>query len=131
MALINGKYAHESNENFEAYIMALSPEMTPELAKKYAGSKSTLEISVTGDQCTISSSSGRKETFTFGQSFKDDLFPGQEIQSTATLNGNKVEVKSSSSTGISGSRVYEFSDSGLVVTYTSANATAKRIYKRV
>ncbi|XP_022904938.1 fatty acid-binding protein-like [Onthophagus taurus] len=131
MVLIAGKFENTGNENFAQYLKSLGPEITDELASKMDSSRPTIEIKVDGDNCSISSTTGRGQTFTFGKTFEDEPLPGQKAQSTAVLSGNKVEIKSVSGS-TTGNRVYEFSDSGLVVHYSApSGVTAKRIYKRL
>ncbi|XP_022904939.1 fatty acid-binding protein-like [Onthophagus taurus] len=130
MVQIAGKYTHDRNENFEAYMQSFGPLVTPEVITQYVNSKPTIEVKLDGNNCTISSSGGQTQSFTFGQAYKDDLFAGHDIESTATLNGNKIEIKTvSKKSGNSGARIYEFSDEGLVIHYTGG-VEAKRFYKR-
>ncbi|XP_022904935.1 fatty acid-binding protein-like [Onthophagus taurus] len=131
MALLAGKYQFERNEKYFEYLKSLGPEVSDEIASKLDGSKPTIDVVIDGNVCNISSSAGRGQKFTFGETFDEELFPGITVKTTATLNGNKVEVQSVFGDGRSGSRVFEFSDGGLIIHYSNAKGSGKRFFKRV
>ncbi|XP_022904934.1 fatty acid binding protein 1-A, liver-like [Onthophagus taurus] len=132
MALIPGKYKLENNENFVAFLTSLGvPADNAQYADKL---RPHLTVNVSGDKIELVSDSGVKNTtttFIIGQECDDPLPTEHIAKSTATLNGNTIDVKTScAEVGLDGSRTYDFTSDGLTITY-KGSVVAKRIYKRV
>jgi hypothetical protein len=135
MVQIAGKYQHVKNENFLEYLVSIG---VPEDRAKVADArKPTLEVAVDGNKISVSINSGDGEekassTFILGEEVDEALPNNITLKSTAKLNGDSLTVTSKTPSGKSGSRVYKFSDTELVLTMNNDKGPeGKRIYKRI
>ncbi|KAF2899143.1 hypothetical protein ILUMI_07031 [Ignelater luminosus] len=129
MVQIAGNYKLDKNENLSVYLKSLGvPE---ELAQKAETPGLTLEVVVEGNKYSFKSSSKINLEFTLDEEFEEPFaVAGIVLKSIAKLNGNKITVTSKTDDGRTGTRTYEFTDSGLTLTLTSKDITAKRYYSR-
>ncbi|XP_068897849.1 fatty acid-binding protein, adipocyte-like [Tenebrio molitor] len=135
MVQIAGKYQHVRNENFLEYLLSIG---VPEDRAKVADArKPTLEVAVDGNKISVNINSGDGEekassTFILGEEVDEALPNNITLKSTAKLNGDSLTVTSKTPSGKSGSRVYKFSDTELVLTMNNDKGPeGKRIYKRI
>ncbi|KAI4457509.1 fatty acid binding protein [Holotrichia oblita] len=134
MVQFNGKYQLERNENFIEFIKSLGQEIPPEMLEKLNKTKSIFEVSVNGDDVKFishsSSGSTHATSFTFGKQFTEETLAGIKLQTTPKKDGDKI-VLTANFGPKSGDRIYEFSDDGLVVSFSAGGVVGKRIYKRL
>ncbi|KAK9720940.1 hypothetical protein QE152_g21795 [Popillia japonica] len=134
MVQYTGKYQLEKNENFVEFIKSLGQEIPAEMLEKLNKTKSIFEVQVNGDDVKFisHSSSGSTHTtnFTFDKTFTEETLAGIKLQTTPKKDGDKI-VLSANFGAKTGDRIYEFSDDGLVVSFTAGGVVGKRIYKRL
>ncbi|TGZ38499.1 fatty acid-binding protein 1, liver-like [Temnothorax americanus] len=137
MAQIVGKYEYVSSENFEDYVKSLGKA---ELADMFLQATPIVEIQQNGDQWVVTVTRKDKtvtNTFKPGEEY-DEQLPTQGIvfQSVTTKEGNGFKTVSTSplaAKDVKVIRVYEFSDTGMVVHLSTnkSDVKAKRTYKRL
>ncbi|XP_071557995.1 fatty acid-binding protein-like [Temnothorax nylanderi] len=136
MAQIVGKYQYVSSENFEDYIKSFGKA---DLADAFLQATPVVEIQHNGDQWVVTVTSKDKTvttTFKLGEEF-DEQFPSQDtvFKSVTTKEGDgfKTVTTLSAEKDVKAIRVYEFSDTGMVVHLSTnkSDVKAKRTYKRL
>ncbi|KAJ3667012.1 hypothetical protein Zmor_002423 [Zophobas morio] len=131
---VGGTFQHVKNENLVEYFKALGvPEDKAKLADTF---KPKLQVVVDGKKVSVNSDSGvenSSSTFILGEEVDEPMPNNVTLKSTAKIDGNTLTVTSRVPNGKSGSRIFNFSDSELVVTLKEdgGGVTAKRFYKRV
>jgi hypothetical protein len=134
MAQITGKYQLEKNENLDGYFKAVG---VPYVARKMmAASTPVVEISCEDDTWTIKTSTLLRTTelkFKAGEEYVETMPSGEVLNSITTLEDDKLTTISRLPDGGQTSRVYNFLDTGMLMTLTheSSGQTAKRHYKRL
>ncbi|XP_029161598.1 fatty acid-binding protein, liver-like [Nylanderia fulva] len=134
MAHIVGKYQYESSENTEEFVKTIGKS---ELTDSFIQSSPIVEIQQNGDQWVVSITNQNKtvsSTFKLGDVY-DERFPSQSVpfKSVTTKEGNGFKTETSLSPELKLTRVYEFTDTGMVahVSTNRSDVKAKRIYKRL
>ncbi|KAJ3667016.1 hypothetical protein Zmor_002427 [Zophobas morio] len=131
---VGGTFQLVKNENFVAYLTNLG---IPEDKAKLADSlKPKLEVVVDGKKISLNSDSGvdnASSTLTLGEEVDEPMPNNITLKSTAKIDGSTLTITSKTPKGKTGSRVYKFSDSELVLTLNEdgGSVIAKRFYKRV
>ncbi|KAL0129281.1 hypothetical protein PUN28_004172 [Cardiocondyla obscurior] len=131
---IVGKYQYVSSENFEDYVKSLGKA---DLADAFLQATPVVEIQLNGDQwVVVVTSQGKTVTATFkpGEVY-DETLPSQGLvfKSVTTKEGNGFKTETTLAGDLKAIRVYEFTDTGMVVHLSSnkSDVTAKRTYKRL
>ncbi|XP_011632554.1 fatty acid-binding protein 2, liver-like [Pogonomyrmex barbatus] len=134
MVQIVGKYQYVSGENFEDYIKSLGKA---DLADTFLQATPVVEIQQNGEQwVVVVTSQGKTVTATFkpGEVY-DEQLPSQGLvfKSVTTKEGNGFKTETTLSADLKAIRVYEFTDTGMVVHLSSnkSDVKAKRTYKRL
>ncbi|KAJ3667011.1 hypothetical protein Zmor_002422 [Zophobas morio] len=131
---VGGTFQLVKNENFVEYLTALG---IPEDKAKLADSlKPKLQVVVDGKKISLNSDSGvdnASSTLTLGEEVDEPMPNNITLKSTAKIDGSTLTITSKTPKGKTGSRVYKFSDSELVLTLNEdgGSIVAKRFYKRV
>ncbi|XP_044734009.1 fatty acid-binding protein, heart-like [Chrysoperla carnea] len=124
-----GKFEHEKNENVLEYFKAIG--VPDEVIEKVGKLSPTVEIIVNGNSITIKGSTD--STFEIGKEFDDQVPTGAVLKSIPTLEGGKLVITSTSPDGKKGTRTYEVTADGLIVTLQAEGCpiVGKRYYKKV
>jgi len=134
MVQIIGKYQLEKNENLDGFYKAVG---VPYVARKMmAASTPVVEISCEDDTWTIKTSTLIRTTelkFKAGEEYVETMPSGEVLNSTTTLDDDKLTTISRLPDGGQTSRTYSFFDTGMLLTLTheSSGQTAKRHFKRL
>ncbi|KYQ51012.1 hypothetical protein ALC60_09891 [Trachymyrmex zeteki] len=135
MVQIVGKYQYVSSENFENYIRSLDKG---DLVDTFLQTMPIVEIQQNDDQwyiiVTISQDKTITVTFKLGEVYDEYVSSSQIIyKSVTTKEDNGFRTETPLSADFIGIRVYEFTDTEMIM-YLSSNKSdvkAKRTYKRL
>ncbi|XP_018393009.1 PREDICTED: fatty acid-binding protein homolog 5-like [Cyphomyrmex costatus] len=135
MVQVVGKYQYVSSENFEDYIKSLGKG---DIAEAFLQSRPIVEIQQNGDQwivlVTVSQDKTISASFKPGEAYDEQLPSlGLNFKSVTTKEGNGFKTETTLSADTISIRIYEFTDTGMVVHLSSnkSDVKAKRIYKRL
>ncbi|XP_065156606.1 sodium/calcium exchanger regulatory protein 1-like [Atheta coriaria] len=133
MSIVAGKYEFTKQENGKDFYAGVG--VSAEFAEKSETTPCTLEVIVAGSKVTLNTHyTGKVNTVEcqMGQEFKDKMPNGLELDSTPSIDGNKLIIKSNKDGNYIGERVYEFTGSEVIVSISSVMtpAVCKRFYKK-
>ncbi|EFN85977.1 fatty acid-binding protein 12 [Harpegnathos saltator] len=134
MVQIVGKYQHVSDENFDNYIKSLGNN---DLIDTFLQSSPVVEVQQDGDQWTVSVTDKGKSgsaTFKLGETYEEQMLSlPASFKSVTTREGNSFRTESSFSAEVKVTRLYEFTDDGIIVHLSSntSDVKAKRTYRRL
>ncbi|KAJ8967116.1 hypothetical protein NQ314_003089 [Rhamnusium bicolor] len=134
MVQIEGKYAHERNENLDEYFKAVGVPYIPR--KMMCSTKPALEIVKKDEEWTITVSTFFRTTvskFRLAEEYDEEM-PGGIIKNTTVLEGgDKLVTKSLGPNNTNFVRTYQFSGEGCIIVYKheTSGTEAKRYFKRI
>lgn len=128
-----GIYTHTHSENLDDYFKAVGVPYIPR--KMMCSSNPTIEISKNEDgQWTITTKTLFRNvsyTFKLGEEYEETM-PGATIKSTTIIKDDKLVTECISPDNTTITRIYEFTDTGLTLTYKheKSGKEAVRHFKR-
>ncbi|XP_018569947.1 fatty acid-binding protein, liver [Anoplophora glabripennis] len=135
MVQIGGRFQLIRNERFWEHLAALGiPE---ERAKVVDATKPILEVRIEGKDVTISTildDSTVSSNFILNEEVDEKIVLNILLKSTITFNENQLKITSRGPNGETGTRIYDFTDTGIIMTLVAEDPnvpTAKRYYQRI
>ncbi|XP_060528788.1 fatty acid-binding protein-like isoform X2 [Cylas formicarius] len=134
MAQMVGKYIHEKSENLDEYFKAIGVPYIPR--KMMIASNPTVEVTTSEDgQWSITITTLFRTVsykFNLGEEYEEHM-PGATIKSITTIEGDKLITQCISPDNTHTTRVYSFSEDGLIISYKheESGKEAIRHFKRV
>ncbi|XP_070579207.1 fatty acid-binding protein, brain-like [Ptychodera flava] len=132
MSNLVGKWKHVRSENFNEYLIANNVNFV--LRSMMTSMTPTLDIQQTGDEFvirTITMLKTREQKFTIGKEFEEVHWGGDTKKSIATMEDDKLVVKSADDPENNPIIEREVIGDELVMTLRKGDVTAKRYFKKI
>ncbi|KAL1497594.1 hypothetical protein ABEB36_008527 [Hypothenemus hampei] len=133
MVEFEGTYLHEHSENLDEYFKALGVPYIPR--KIICATNPTIEISkISDNKWSITSKTMIKtsvSTFALGEEYEEHM-QGGALKCVTTMENNDLVSQCIGPGNTEMTRIYSFTDDGLIITYIlkEAEIKAKRHFKR-
>ncbi|XP_018318820.1 fatty acid-binding protein [Agrilus planipennis] len=135
MSLIVGNYVHEKNENLEEFYKAAGIPFIPR--KMMLASHPSMQITVNEEGewsiTTVTLVRTHITKFKLGEEYEETMPGNVQIKNVTTKEENKLVTISTGPDGSRSLRIYEFSDTGAVITlrHEPTGVEGRRYFKRV